>query len=85
MLLRLNTRSLFILTFNIILLCYVQSPAARSLPDFSSLVDKNSAAVVNISTTMKKSMTLQRRHNIPEIPEDSPFYDFFKNVSVGFV
>lgn len=53
---------------------------AVSLPDFTPLVEANSAAVVNISTTMKKSgaSRMPPGHPMPDIPEDSPFYDFFK-------
>lgn len=53
---------------------------ARDLPDFTGLVNKNAAAVVNISTSMKKSEAggLPPGFNMPDIPEDSPFYDFFK-------
>lgn len=55
---------------------------ARSLPDFVPLVEENAAAVVNISTTLKKNEHHSQiqghgRPNIPDIPEDSPFYDFF--------
>jgi serine protease Do len=52
---------------------------ARSLPDFVPLVEKNAAAVVNISTTLKKNgrRSQIQGHNMPDIPEDSPFYDFF--------
>ncbi|MCK5669342.1 MAG: DegQ family serine endoprotease [Gammaproteobacteria bacterium] len=52
---------------------------ARSLPDFVPLVEKNAAAVVNISTTLKKGgrRSQIQGHNLPDIPEDSPFYDFF--------
>lgn len=49
-----------------------------SLPDFTPLVETYSAAVVNISTTTKKTGTQGRGHAIPDIPEDSPFYDFFQ-------
>jgi serine protease Do len=53
---------------------------ARSLPDFTELVNKNSLAVVNISTSMKKSGSggLPPGYNLPDIPENSPFHDFFK-------
>lgn len=55
---------------------------ARSLPDFVTLVEEHAAAVVNISTTLKKNERQSQtqghgRPNIPDIPEDSPFYDFF--------
>jgi serine protease Do len=53
---------------------------SRELPDFTDLVNKNSSAVVNISTSMKKSESgkLPPGYNIPDIPENSPFHDFFK-------
>lgn len=53
---------------------------AASLPDFTPLVEKNSAAVVNISSTAKKKATGRGApgYNMPDIPEDSPFYDFFR-------
>ena len=53
---------------------------AGTLPDFTPLVESNSAAVVNISTTLKKSESgkIPPGHPMPDIPEDSPFYDFFK-------
>jgi serine protease Do len=55
-------------------------PAAvmAQLPDFTGLVEKNSAAVVNISTTQKMAaMEPQLPDNI-EIPEGTPFDDFLK-------
>ena len=57
----------------------VQTSQARSLPDFIPLVEENSPAVVNISTTLKKTNGGAgiQGHNMPDIPEDSPFYDFF--------
>lgn len=57
----------------------IQPLQARSLPDFVPLVEKNAAAVVNISTTLKKNgrRSQIQGHNMPDIPEDSPFYDFF--------
>ena len=52
---------------------------SQSLPDFTPLVEKNSAAVVNISTSSKASANgLSQGFNMPDIPENSPFYDFFK-------
>ncbi|HHJ14961.1 MAG TPA: DegQ family serine endoprotease [Gammaproteobacteria bacterium] len=55
---------------------------ARSLPDFTELVEKTSDAVVNISTTQKvKSgrMQLPEGIEIPDLPEDSPLNDLFKH------
>jgi len=55
---------------------------AQSLPDFTSLVADNSAAVVNISTTQKRAAAqrprLPRGLEIPELPENSPFNEFFR-------
>lgn len=51
----------------------------NELPDFTGLVEKHGAAVVNISAT-QTSNTLNN-HIFPEmpgIPKNSPFYDFFK-------
>jgi len=63
----------------ICLVLSVQTSQARSLPDFIPLVEENAPAVVNISTTLKKSNGGAgiKGHNMPDIPEDSPFYDFF--------
>lgn len=63
----------------ICLILFVQTIQARFLPDFIPLVEENAAAVVNISTTLKKSeRNIQiQGHNMPNIPKDSPFYDFF--------
>jgi len=52
---------------------------AQKLPDFSELVSRNSAGVVNISTTQTLTReSLPRDFEIPDLPEDSPFRDFFK-------
>jgi serine protease Do len=50
--------------------------SAQQLPDFTKLVEKYSPAVVNISTSGKKKSKAHR--GFPEIPEDSPFHDFFR-------
>jgi serine protease Do len=50
------------------------SAQTRELPDFTDLVEKQGAAVVNISTTQ----IIQGMQGIPTIPEDDPFYEFFK-------
>ena len=43
------------------------------LPDFTKLVEENSAAVVNISTTQKvKHPMMPHGFQMPDIPEDSP-------------
>jgi serine protease Do len=45
----------------------------QGLPDFTDLVDKQGAAVVNVSTTAAPQVS-QRS----PVPEDDPFYDFFR-------
>lgn len=54
---------------------------ARNLPDFTRLVDSNSPAVVNISTTqkVKRDKRIPKNLQIPDLPEDSPFNDFFRH------
>lgn len=52
---------------------------ANELPDFTGLVEKHGAAVVNISAV--QNLTALNNQVVPEIPglpENSPFYDFFK-------
>ncbi|MCG6966957.1 MAG: DegQ family serine endoprotease [Chromatiaceae bacterium] len=54
---------------------------ARDLPDFTTLAEQNSPAVVNISTEQKS--LLQRKmpkgFSAPDLPEDSPLNDLFKH------
>ncbi|MBK1673128.1 serine peptidase [Ectothiorhodospira shaposhnikovii] len=62
-------------------LCMAAIPAqARGLPDFVPLVEANSAAVVNISTS--RAMELPSGHpplQLPEgLPEDGPFGDLLR-------
>jgi serine protease Do len=46
---------------------------ARDLPDFTGLVEKQGAAVVNISTTQ----IIRRAQGMQGIPENDPFFEFF--------
>ena len=46
----------------------------QGLPDFTDLVDKQGAAVVNVSTTS----TNHGGGAQSPVPEDDPFYDFFR-------
>ncbi|MCK4743544.1 MAG: DegQ family serine endoprotease [Sulfuriflexus sp.] len=64
----------------ILLAMTITSVQARGFPDFTGLVEKNSAAVVNISTTqkVKQHSKLPKNFQIPDLPEDSPFNDFFR-------
>lgn len=51
---------------------------AAGLPVFTELVESKGPAVVNISTTQKKSNgNGHPQFNLPDIPQDSPFHDFF--------
>jgi serine protease Do len=63
--------NLFILVLGII--CSASAPA-KELPDFTDLVEKQGAAVVNISTTQ----IIRNEQNFPNVPEGDPFYDFFR-------
>ena len=63
--------------------CLGSAAAARSLPDFTELVEHNRAAVVNISTTQRRTAPTERPRiprgfEIPDLPEDSPFHEFFR-------
>ena len=64
--------------------CFVSGSAlARALPDFTELVERNRTAVVNISTTQRRPVPsnrprMPRGFEIPDLPEDSPFREFFR-------
>jgi len=67
----------------LLLLLLIVSPTAfaqmNGLPDFTGLVEKHGAMVVNISAIQAQaSLNGQVFPEIPGIPENSPFYDFFK-------
>jgi len=50
---------------------------AKDLPDFTELVEKQGAAVVNVSTT-QINRTPQMFQGAPNLPENDPFYEFFR-------
>jgi serine protease Do len=50
--------------------------SAAQLPDFTELVEKQGPTVVNISTT--QSVKSPVAPQIPNLPEDDPFYEFFR-------
>lgn len=56
---------------------FVVSAWAADLPDFSKLVEKYGAAVVNISTT-QIIHSPRMMPEFPGIPETDPFYEFFR-------
>lgn len=49
--------------------------AARDLPDFAALAERQGAAVVNISTTQS---VRPFRPGMPNLDEDDPMFDFFR-------
>lgn len=54
---------------------------ARELPDFTKLVEDNAASIVNISTVQKPQPGTRNkpRMPVPEIPEGTPFEDWFRH------
>ena len=63
--------SAFVLTF--------AAPAfAKELPDFTELYEKQGPTVVNISTTQTVHNGGPSGMPFPNVPEDDPFYEFFK-------
>lgn len=62
---------LVVLAITVILAAPAQG---RELPDFTELVEKQGAAVVNISTTQ----IIRSAQGFPGIPEGDPFFEFFR-------
>lgn len=61
------------------LLLWQAGAEARPLPDFTELVRENKEAVVNISTISKKKENAPAvGPRMPNVPENSPFHDFFR-------
>ena len=58
---------------------------AAELPDFTTMVEQHSPAVVNISTKAKRASQtrFRREFRMPDIPKDSPFNDFFRHFFEG--
>ncbi|KIO49189.1 DegQ family serine endoprotease [Nitrosospira sp. NpAV] len=55
------------------------SAQTQVLPDFTSMVEKEGASVVNISTVQAPNMGGNRAFpGMPNIPEDDPFFEFFR-------
>jgi len=68
-----------VLVLTYVLLGLPAAATARSLPEFTDLVDAYGPAVVNIIT--KQSHRGAREFHgfsVPDLPEDSPLYDFFR-------
>jgi len=77
----LSVRPGLVMGFVLIFLMLSSQVQAGSLPDFTELVEKHSAAVVNISTTQKiKHPKISRRpHGMPEQIPEGPFGDLFRH------
>ena len=62
----------------LILLCLsLPLSTVAQLPDFTDLVEKQGPAVVNISTTQASSRN-PLAQQFPNVPEDDPFFEFFR-------
>lgn len=59
------------------LILWVPLAVWAQLPDFTELVEKQGAAVVNISTT-QSARANALMPQIPNLQEDDPFYEFFR-------
>jgi len=53
---------------------FISLAQANGLPDFTGLVEKQGPAVVNVSTTQ----IIRNAQGFPNIPENDPFYEFFR-------
>jgi serine protease Do len=72
-----HTGSFMLKRLILALIFLVPLQVAAQLPDFTDLVEKYGAAVVNISTTQTNKTAMAGRGG-PNIPEDDPFYEFFR-------
>ena len=79
-----KSRSIFTFNFlafvSLLLLTVTQVHARYNLPDFTELVEENSGAVVNISTSKQTEVKrgLPPGMDMPDIPEDGPFGDLLR-------
>jgi serine protease Do len=72
----------FAVITGLLLIVSISSSASAdmsALPDFTSLVEKYSDAVVNISTTQKIAKRNGPYPQIPGFPQDGPFGDLFRH------
>ncbi len=61
------------------LLAFPVAALSRSLPEFTDLVEAYGPSVVNISTKQShRSPHEFHGFSVPDLPEDSPLYDFFR-------
>ena len=79
-------RNYFFILFSLIFINLSVSHAEQGLPDFTKLVEDNSGAVVNISTTNQQQAprrNLPPNIEIPDVPEDSPLGEFLEKFFGG--
>lgn len=57
--------------------------AARSVPDFTRIVDENRDAVVNIATTQKVEQGRMPEGMLEDLPPNHPFREFFERFGQG--
>lgn len=76
---KVNFTNLFAI-WMLLIIASTQLHAKYNLPDFTKLVEENSGAVVNISTSKQKEVKrgLPPGMEMPDIPEDSPFGDLLR-------
>lgn len=74
-------RFLTVIQIVVLFLFFTGVSQAKELPDFSTLVDKYGAAVVNISTTQKIKHPARSMmpHDLPEQIPEGPFGDLFRH------
>lgn len=68
----------YIYRFVFVVALSVPLAAQAALPEFTQIVDEAKNSVVNISTKTKARPSSSREHNIPELPEGSPFGELFE-------
>jgi serine protease Do len=63
----------------LLIISSISSVHSKELPDFTGLVEQYGEAVVNISTVQTQQIAGgQIFPEIPNLPEDSPFFEFFR-------
>lgn len=67
-----------LLVVSAFLLVFAAPSFAKELPDFTELYEKQGPAVVNISTTQTVHGGGPGMMPFPNVPEDDPFYEFFR-------
>ncbi|PCH60182.1 MAG: serine peptidase [Gammaproteobacteria bacterium] len=78
---RLKQIPAFVVLISVMSVSTIANAAVSGLPDFTELVKRSAPAVVNISTTQKiKNGSNGGPHGgvMPDLPEGSPFNDFFR-------